>query len=155
VRHPVKIPGSDAVLVNRVSAMSLIQGFDSRDAIQLAIWVRELKPSLSRIWPTCVATVRSEMNSWAAICLLLIPRAMSSLDLRLDEIGDVIDLQLGGAQPHQTVLGLLDRHMADIDRTLTDLRALRRSLVSARSIAKTSSQDGDDAVICQIVASQG
>jgi len=89
------------------------------------------------------------------LAVLRFIRQAKSLDLRLDEIRDVIELQRGGAQPCQTVLGLLDRHIADIDRTLTDLRALRRSLVSARSIAKTSSQNGHEAVICRIVESQG
>ncbi len=88
------------------------------------------------------------------LAVLRFIRQAKSLDLRLDEIRDVIDLQRGGAQPCQTVLGLLDRHIADIDRTLTGLRALRRSLVSARSIAMTSSQNGEDAVICRIVESQ-
>ncbi len=81
-------------------------------------------------------------------------RQAKSLDLRLDEIRDVIDLQRGGAQPCETVLALLDRHIADIDRHIADLRALRTSLARARSTAKTSSRDGQDGIICQIVESQ-
>jgi DNA-binding transcriptional MerR regulator len=81
-------------------------------------------------------------------------RQAKSLDLRLDEIRDVIDLQRGGAQPCQTVLTLLDRHIADVDRTIADLRALRTSLARARSSAKASSQNGQDGIICQIVESQ-
>lgn len=88
------------------------------------------------------------------LAVLRFIRQAKALDLRLDEIRDVIDLQRGGAQPCQTVLGLLDRHIADLDRTMADLRALRASLVRARSTAKTSSQNGEKAVICQIVESQ-
>lgn len=88
------------------------------------------------------------------VAILRFIRQAKSLDLRLDEIRDVIDLQRGGEQPCQTVLGLLDRHIADIDRTVVDLRALRSSLARARSSAKTSSRNGQDCVICQIVESQ-
>jgi DNA-binding transcriptional MerR regulator len=88
------------------------------------------------------------------VAVLRFIRQAKSLDLRLDEIRDVIDLQRGGAQPCQTVLALLDRHIADVDRTIADLRALRTSLARARSSAKTSSLNGQDAIICQIVESQ-
>jgi DNA-binding transcriptional MerR regulator len=88
------------------------------------------------------------------VAVLRFIRQAKSLDLRLDEIRDVIDLQRGGAQPCQTVLALLDRHIADVDRTIADLRALRTSLARARSSAKTSSLNGKDAIICQIVESQ-
>lgn len=88
------------------------------------------------------------------LAVLRFIRQAKSLDLRLDEIRDVIDLQRGGAQPCQTVLGLLDRHIADIDRKISDLRALRRSLDHARSNARTSGENGQDAVICQIVEAQ-
>jgi MerR family transcriptional regulator, copper efflux regulator len=88
------------------------------------------------------------------VAVLRFIRQAKSLDLRLDEIRDVIDLQRGGAQPCQTVLALLDRHITDIDRTIADLRALRTSLARARSTAKTSSRNGQDGIICQIVESQ-
>ena len=88
------------------------------------------------------------------VAVLRFVRQAKSLDLSLDEIRDVIDLQRGGAQPCQTVLGLLERHITHIDRHIADLRALRTSLVRARSSAKTSSESGEDAVVCQIVESQ-
>jgi DNA-binding transcriptional MerR regulator len=88
------------------------------------------------------------------VAVLSFIRQAKSLDLRLDEIRDVIDLQRGGAQPCQTVLTLLDRHIADVDRTIADLRGLRTSLARARSSAKASSQNGQDGIICQIVESQ-
>ena len=47
------------------------------DATQLAIWARVANPSLSMMLRTCVATVRSEMNRRAAICLLVRPSPTS------------------------------------------------------------------------------
>jgi DNA-binding transcriptional MerR regulator len=87
------------------------------------------------------------------VAVLRFIRQAKALDLRLDEIRDVIDLQRGGAQPCQTVLGLLDRHISDIDRTIADLRALRAALSRARSSAKASTANGDDGIICKIVES--
>lgn len=88
------------------------------------------------------------------VAVLRFIRQAKSLDLRLDEIREVIDLQRGGAQPCQTVLGLLDRHITDIDRTIADLRALRTTLARARSSAKASTENGNEGVVCQIVESQ-
>ena len=88
------------------------------------------------------------------LAVLRFIRQAKSLDLRLDEIRDIIELQRGGAQPCQTVLGLLDRHIADIDRTIADLSALRKSLVGARARAKTSKRNGQDSVVCHIVEAQ-
>ena len=45
------------------------------DAIQPAIWARELNPSLFSMLRTWLSTVRSEMNRRAPICLLLRPSA--------------------------------------------------------------------------------
>src|SRR6266852_8168119 len=46
-------------------------------ATQLAIWARELKPSLFRMVRTWLSTVRSEMKRRAPIGLLLSPSATS------------------------------------------------------------------------------
>ncbi|HUZ90099.1 MAG TPA: MerR family transcriptional regulator [Candidatus Acidoferrales bacterium] len=88
------------------------------------------------------------------VSVLRFIRQAKSLDLRLDEIREVIDLQRGGAQPCRTVLGLLDRHIADIDRTMANLRTLRATLARARSSAKSSTENGNEGIICQIVESQ-
>src|SRR5262249_14779681 len=57
---------------------SLWKRFDQfPDAIQPAIWARELKPSLLRMLRTWLSTVRSEMNRRAPICLLVRPSATS------------------------------------------------------------------------------
>ncbi len=87
------------------------------------------------------------------VAVLRFIRQAKALDLRLDEIGEVIDLQRRGSQPCHTVLRLLDGHLREIDRTIGDLRALRTALARARSNADTSRRNGEDCVICQIIES--
>lgn len=78
-------------------------------------------------------------------------RRARALDLHLEEIGDILDLQRGGQQPCGQVLAVVDDHLAEIDRTIADLKALRRSLRSARDVAKAGQRDGQRAVVCQII----
>lgn len=59
--------------------------------------------------------------------LLRFVRRARALGLRLEEIGRILDLQRQGAQPCDTVVRLLERHISDIDRTMADLKALRRA----------------------------
>ena len=49
----------------------------SGEAIQAAIWARELKPSLFKMLRTWLSTVLSEMNRRVPICLLVRPSATS------------------------------------------------------------------------------
>lgn len=78
-------------------------------------------------------------------------RQAKTLDLTLDEIKGVLDLQRCGEQPCERVTGILDEHIAEIDRKLADLRRLRRSLLGARRAASTARRGGHDAVVCQII----
>lgn len=78
-------------------------------------------------------------------------RQAKALDLSLAEIKNILDLQRGGATPCGRVTELLDAHIAEIDRTLADLRALRRSLATVRRAARESQRRGEDAVVCQII----
>ncbi|HUW79090.1 MAG TPA: heavy metal-responsive transcriptional regulator [Candidatus Nanopelagicaceae bacterium] len=78
-------------------------------------------------------------------------RQAKALGFTLSEIKDVLDLQRHGAKPCVQVIQLLDTHIAQIDRTLTDLRQLRRSLTGARRSARESQRDGEDAVVCRII----
>ena len=50
-----------------------------RPPIRTAAWERLLQPSLARMWPTCVSTVRWAMNSRSAICRLVRPPAINSV----------------------------------------------------------------------------
>ncbi|WP_406689393.1 MerR family transcriptional regulator [Saccharopolyspora sp. ID03-671] len=78
-------------------------------------------------------------------------RQAKTLGLTLPEIKNIIDLQRDGAAPCGRVTELLDTHIAEIDRTLADLRQLRRSLASARHVARDSQRRGEHAVICRII----
>jgi MerR family copper efflux transcriptional regulator len=78
-------------------------------------------------------------------------RQAKALGLTLGEIKDILDLQRGGAQPCTRVTRLLDAHVAEIDRTMADLRELRRSLAAARRTAEETRRRGEGAVICRII----
>jgi len=78
-------------------------------------------------------------------------RQAKSLGLTLPEIKDILDLQRQGATPCTRVTELLDTRLAEIDRTLADLRALRRSLATTRSAARDTQRRGQDAMICRII----
>jgi DNA-binding transcriptional MerR regulator len=77
-------------------------------------------------------------------------RQARSIGLGLDEIKDVLALQRSGQQTCGRVVALLDDHIAEIDRTLADLYALRATLNDARAAAY--SEDGrDGAVVCHMI----
>jgi len=78
-------------------------------------------------------------------------RQAKTLGLTLAEIKDILELQRGGAAPCGRVTALLDQRIADIDRTLAELRQLRRSLTAARRSARDSQRRGEDAVVCSII----
>ncbi|MDA2811217.1 hypothetical protein O4J56_11285 [Nocardiopsis sp. RSe5-2] len=44
-----------------------------------------------------------------------------------------------------------DAHPDEIDRTMDELRRLRRSLLAARHAAESVSRSGGDAVVCRII----
>ncbi|GAA1580110.1 hypothetical protein GCM10009789_37340 [Kribbella sancticallisti] len=85
------------------------------------------------------------------IAVLRFIRQAKALGLTLAEIGDILELQRGGAQPCGRVAQLLDAHLAHIDRTLADLRQLRRALLAARRTADQARRAGGEAVVCQII----
>jgi MerR family transcriptional regulator, copper efflux regulator len=60
-------------------------------------------------------------------------RQARALGLRLHDIAQVIHIAASGSAPCPTVRELLDQHVADIDRTIADLTALRRTLTTART----------------------
>ncbi len=78
-------------------------------------------------------------------------RQAKTLGLTLPEIKDILDLQRQGATPCTRVAELLDVRLAEIDRTLADLRALRHSLATARRAARDTQRRGQDAMICRII----
>lgn len=86
--------------------------------------------------------------------ILRFVRRARALGLRLEEIRRILDLQRQGAQPCVTVTQLLERHLAEIDRTMSDLRALRKDLVRVLDAAKSSVRRGEDVVVCPIIESE-
>jgi MerR family copper efflux transcriptional regulator len=77
-----------------------------------------------------------------------------ALDLRLEEIKEILELQQASGQPCGRVLELLDTHIAGIDQTIRALQELRATLVQARDTAEASSRRGEDAVVCRLIESQ-
>lgn len=73
--------------------------------------------------------------------------------LTLAEIRSVLALRDAGASPCAHVTALIDRHLADIDRRLADLRTTRTTLRHlAGRAAATDPADCTDADICRILA---
>lgn len=85
------------------------------------------------------------------VAVLRFIRQAKTLDLTLPEIKDILDLQRRGTTPCARVTELLDTRLAEIDRTLAELRALRRSLATARRAARDTQRSGQDAMICRII----
>ena len=86
----------------------------------------------------------------ADIRILRFIRRARSLGLGLEEIRDVLALQRSGKETCGRVVSLLDAHVAEIDRALVDLYALRATLTRARAMA--NEDDGtEDAVVCHII----
>lgn len=88
------------------------------------------------------------------VAVLHFIRQAKNLGLRLTEVKDILDLQRGGATPCKQVTEVLDAHISEIDRTLTELRALRRTLEAVRTHARESSRRGHDAVVCRLIENQ-
>ncbi|WP_328967448.1 heavy metal-responsive transcriptional regulator [Streptomyces sp. NBC_00239] len=87
----------------------------------------------------------------AAIPVLGFIRQAQALGLSLKEIKEILDLQRSGEQPCALVTDLLDQHLADIDRRIADLQALRTTLLAARAQADQAAGRGEDAVVCRII----
>lgn len=76
-------------------------------------------------------------------------RRARALGLGLDEIRDILALQRSGERTCGRVVALLDAHIAEIDRALVDLYALRATLSQARATANEN--DNENAVVCHII----
>ncbi|WP_245814048.1 heavy metal-responsive transcriptional regulator [Rhodococcus marinonascens] len=84
------------------------------------------------------------------LATLTFVRQAKTLGLRLDEIGEILQLRRGGGAPCQHVLRLLDQHVADIDRTITELRQLRGALTHTRRHA-AATQVGVTDGVCRVI----
>ncbi|MBT2490714.1 heavy metal-responsive transcriptional regulator [Streptomyces sp. ISL-96] len=88
-----------------------------------------------------------------AVPVLGFIRQAQALGLSLKEIKDILDLQRRGEQPCALVTDLLDQHLADIDRRIADLEALRTTLRHARAQADRATERGESAIVCHIIES--
>lgn len=87
------------------------------------------------------------------IAVLRFVRQAKSIGLRLEEIGQIIDLQRSEGRPCGMVVELLDRRLAGIDRAIADLRAVRATLSNARDQAEQAMRSGREAVVCSVIES--
>lgn len=74
-----------------------------------------------------------------------------TLGLRLDEIGDILAIRRDGTAPCHHVLQLIDQHIAGIDRTITELGQLRRTLTHTRAAAA----EAGAGEVCRIIEQAG
>ena len=65
-------------------------------------------------------------------------------------LGEILDLRRGGTAPCRHVVALLDQRIREIDRTITELRQLRRTLADTRSHARQH-QAEHAAGVCGII----
>lgn len=77
-----------------------------------------------------------------------------TLGLTLAEIKDILDLHRHGNPPCEQVTALLDKHIRDIDRAITDLRALRTTLATALQTARSDQRRGQAVTVCRIIESR-
>lgn len=78
-------------------------------------------------------------------------RQARTLGLRLDEIGDILNIRRAGTAPCHHVLRLVDQHISDIDRTIAELHQLRDALSGTRKAAAQACT-GD---VCRIIEHAG
>jgi DNA-binding transcriptional MerR regulator len=77
-------------------------------------------------------------------------RQARAIGLGLDEIKDVLALQRSGQQTCGRVAALLDAHIAEIDRTVSELYDLRATLSAARATADSGGGQ-NSATVCRII----
>lgn len=76
-------------------------------------------------------------------------RTAQRLGFALSEIAEILALKERGERPCGYVLGVLDRQVADIDRRLGELVALRAELLELK--AKADQLSEDDSCFCEVI----
>lgn len=76
-----------------------------------------------------------------------------SLDFSLDDIAEFLAARDDGLLLSQRVLDLLDQHLAEVDRRIADLLALRESLVRIRDKTEASPRNHncDEQCVCYLI----
>ncbi|MFF3350949.1 MerR family DNA-binding protein [Streptomyces sp. NPDC002779] len=71
--------------------------------------------------------------------------------LPLDDIGTILALRRSGTTPCTAVRDMADARISEIDRAITDLRALRATLVAAREDAVASGSEPEADGVCPVI----
>ena len=103
---------------------------------------------LGLVAPACRSSGGYRLFSPAVNERLTFIRKGQALGLTLQEVREVLEFSDTGAAPCPRVREALVQHLEDVDRKLGDLRALRRTLVSALNRAEPQE---DDTSICGII----
>lgn len=82
--------------------------------------------------------------------LLTFIRQARSLGLHLDDIREVLAIRDGGIPPCARVLDLLDNRIAELDATVAELLALRKTLTDTRQRAHDCADD-EPVTVCAII----
>lgn len=82
--------------------------------------------------------------------LLTFIRQARALGLHLDDVREVLEIRRGGTPPCDAVRSLLDARIAEIDSTVEDLLALRRTLAETRRAADDQ-PCGEPSSVCSII----
>lgn len=82
--------------------------------------------------------------------LLTFIRRARTLGLRLNDIRDVLAIRDGGTPPCSTVRNLLDDRIAEIDATVAELLALRKTLTETWQRADDCT-DSEPVTVCGII----
>lgn len=111
-----------------------------------------------RLWEArglLAATSRSEAGyrlfTPSDLAALRFIRQAKTLGLRLDDIGEVLQLHRTGQAPCGHVAELLDQRITEIDQTIAELHQLRTALAATRS--RTSTVALPTTGVCPIIES--
>lgn len=80
-------------------------------------------------------------------------RRAQKLDLRLDEIGEILALRDGGERPCGYVLDVAAERLADLDRRIAEMQAARDDLAHLLTLpdAAPTTADDDGAGFCPLI----
>lgn len=117
-----------------------------------------VSPKAIRLWESrglVPGVERSEggyrMFTDADVVVLRFIRQAKTLGLTLNEIREVLDVRHTGGMPCNRVVQLLDEHIVRVDRSITVLHQLRRTLVDTRNHADQARPSGKKPGICCII----
>jgi MerR family copper efflux transcriptional regulator len=119
-----------------------------------------LTPKAVRLYEACglLAPVARSTSGYRLytdddVRLLQFIARVRALGLGLETIRELIELRRDGTPPSRQVLGILHRHLGQIDNQLADLAQLRSSLSAVFEEAKQAAHRDGDVRLCEILRS--